>query len=543
MLNRRTFLKMSAAAGGLGLMEPVAALSKRAQPSGFFSVHSFIEEHPEAVFIMKTNVDKKTNGDAVKQAGLDFSKTVILPAKKGMLLSTIIPIKPNITDSCASKKYNPEETAKFPLEYGMGIVTDPYFVEGIIEGMRGLGMSADRFHVREVTTPWNFAPRGYVDMCWRQGVDIKPLYDNYKELDSNDLQWVSFDKSEVFKKAPYLWPINAKNTWLLNIAKFKAHGMSLTLCCKNLQGAMSTPFQHYCGADRTLRELGNYTVPKVFDRAKDNFKRHLAMGIPRWDRPDPEGDDGYRMDVWCSRTLDNVSHTPAGLAIIEGVYGRDGDGFLVGPNKGPYSDKEAWDYMTNYVIFGKDPYRVDIIGLWLAGHEAGNVGLYHIAMERGLSTVLDPRKIPVYLWENGTATAKKLQDFEKKPLLTYYMQRNYNGGNEPKYHLLDEPFDYSKVSEGPVNLPKSADARPLDNILPNPENEALSFEYALPRDADARLEILNGRGNTVAVLADSKKMRGYHMASWNIGRHAPGEYMFRFRTGDYSKTIRLALVK
>lgn len=537
MLNRRTFLKMTAAAGGLGMMGPVAAIAKRKQPSGFFSVHSFIEEHPEAVFVMKTNVDKKTNGEAIKQVGLDFSKSVIVPAKKGIPFSWIVPIKPNITDSFTSKKRYPKEANQFPLEYGMGIITDPYFVEGIIEGMKGLGISGKQFYVREVTNPWDFGPRGYVDMCWRQEADIRPLMDNYKDLDSNDLQWVEFKNSEIFKKAPYLWPVNAKNTWLVNIAKFKAHGMSLTLTCKNLQGAMSTPFQHYCGDERTVREINGYTIKDVLKRAKENYNRHVAAGIPRWKTQNEL--TGYTMDIWCSRTLDNVSHTPAGLHIIEGIYGRDGNGFLVGPNKGPYSDQEAWDYMTNYVIFGKDPFRVDIIGLWLGGHEAGNVGLYHIAIERGLSTVLDPRKIPVYLWENGAATLKKLDDFDRKPLKTYYLRLE----GEEKYHLLNEPFDYSKVAESPIKLPSTADARPLDNTLPTPENEALSFEYALPKDADARLEILNDRGKMIDVLADARAIKGYHMAAWNIGRHAPGEYAFRFRTADYTKTLRLTLAR
>ena len=536
MLNRRTFLRMTAAAGGLGAIEPITALAKRTQPSGFFSVHPFIEEHPEAVFVMKTNVDKKTNREAIKKVGLEFSQSVIVPAKKGVPLSTIVPIKPNLTNSFTSKEHFPEQAAKFPLEYGMGIVTDPYFVEGIIEGMRGLGMSGDRFYVREVTTPWDFAPRGYVNMCWRQGANIKALFDDYRELDPNDLQWVSFRNTEVFRKAPYLWPVNAKNTWLLNIAKFKAHGMGLTLCCKNLQGTMPTPFQHYCSADRTLREIESYTVKNVYARAKANYERHLAADFPRWRKQDDLG--GYMMDVWSSRTLDNVSHTPAGLHIIEGVYGRDGDGFLAGPNKGPYSDQEAWDYMTNYVIFGKDPYRVDIVGLWLGGHEAGNVGFYHIAMERGFSTVLDPRKIPVYLWENGTATLNRLDDFERKPLKTYYMQLE----NETKWRLLDEPFDYSKVAEGPRKLPETPCARVFDSTRPNPENNALSFEYALTRDGDARLEILNDQGRTIEVLADGYRSAGFHTAVWDAHYRTSGTYFYRFRWGNFSETKKIVLL-
>lgn len=537
MMNRRDFIKVSAAAGALGTIQPITALAKRQQPTGFFNVHPFIEEHPEAVFIMKTNVDKKTNGEAIKQVGLDFSKTVMVPSTKGIPLSRIIPVKPNITDSFTNKKMYPKEANMFPLEYGMGIVTDPYFVEGIIEGMKGLGMSGKQFYVREVTNPWDFEPRGYVNMCWRQDVDIRPLHENYKDLDSNDLQWVDFKNSEIYRKAAYLWPVNAKDTWLINIAKFKAHGMSLTLTCKNLQGTMATPFQHYCGDERTVKEIDGFTIRDVLKRAKENYNRHVAMGIPRWKTTNEIS--GYTMDIWCSRTLDNVSHTPAGIYIIEGVYGRDGDGFIYGPNKGPYYDQEAWDYMTNYVIFGKCPFRTDIIGLWLGGHEAGNVGLYHIAMERKLSNVLDPRKIPVYLWEDGKATLVKLEDLKRWALRTYYLQ--FEG--EDKYHMLDQPFDYSKVSEGPRVLPKTADARVLDSSIPNPENASISFEYGLPNTGYARLEILNGRGRTVDVLADGSAQRGYHMANWKIDRHATGDYVYRFRSGDRTKVERLALLK
>jgi hypothetical protein len=545
MTTRRNFIKMTAAVGGITLVNPITVLARRQQPSGFFSVHPFVEEHPEAVFIMKTAVDKKTNGEAIKKEGLIFSKSVLVPAAKGVPLSRIIPIKPNITDSFTDKKRYPKEANQFPLEYGRGIVTDSNFVEGVIEGMKGLGISKRQFYVREVTHPWDFGPRGYVDMCWRQEVDIRPLMDNFKELDSNDLQWVDFHNSHIFKKAPYLWPVNAKDTWLVNIAKFKAHGMSLTLTCKNLQGTMSTPFQHYCGDERTVREIDGYTIKDVLKRAKENYTRHAAMGIPRWKitkkSVNAYSDEltAYTMDIWCSRTLDNVSHTPAGIHIIEGIYGRDGDGFLYGPNKGPYHDQEAWDYMTNYVVFGKDPFRTDIIGLWLGGHEAGNVGLYHIAMERKLSNVLDPRKIPVYLWENGKATLIKLEDLKRWALKTYYLQSE----GEDKYHMLDQPYDYSRVSEGPQVLPKTACARVLNNSIPNPVNNAVSFEYGLPRTDDARLEILNDRGGAVDLLVDGTRKKGYHMAVWNIGKHSAGEYTFKFRSGDAIRMEKIALLK
>ena len=88
---------------------------------------------------------------------------------------------------------------------------------------------------------------------------------------------------------------------------------------------------------------------------------------------------------------------------------------------------KAMDFMSNNIIFGKDPFRVDIITHWLAGHEPGNFGLFHIGIERGLSNVLDPNDIPVYLWKNGRAKKVKLDSLKRTPLLTYYLRRNTNG--------------------------------------------------------------------------------------------------------------------
>ena len=116
------------------------------------------------------------------------------------------------------------------------------------------------------------------------------------------------------------------------------------------------------------------------------------------------------MELWAHRTVDNHAASPMGLHIIEGIYGRDGD-FNWGPN--PFGnennyDGRAWDYMTNVVIFGKSPYLVDIVGHWLGGHEPGNFGLFHIAMERGKLDVMNPMHIPVYEWQDGVAVRRPL---------------------------------------------------------------------------------------------------------------------------------------
>jgi len=91
-------------------------------------------------------------------------------------------------------------------------------------------------------------------------------------------------------------------------------------------------------------------------------------------------------------------------------------------------------------MFGKDPFRVDVIGLYLGGHEPGNVHLYRIAKERGLSDTFNPWEIPVYEWTDNGPVERKLTDFTRTPLKTIYLTRK----GEPELHLVSDPFDYDK---------------------------------------------------------------------------------------------------
>ena len=119
--------------GALGAVKPIRTLSARRQTSSeHFGVHPFIEGHPEAVFVMNTDVDVKTNSATKLTTGRLFANSVLLPVEKGGIpVTSMIPVKPNLTASQTNDK-------TFSLEYGMGIVTDPFFVEGVIEGMKSL---------------------------------------------------------------------------------------------------------------------------------------------------------------------------------------------------------------------------------------------------------------------------------------------------------------------------------------------------------------------------------------------------------------------
>ena len=548
MIDRRQFLKTVAAAGGTMAMGPVTSQASRAQDStGFFGVHPFVENNPDAVFIMKTGVADYLDSEAKKQAGVEFGRSVIIPREDGVPLTSLIPIKPNIRME-HGWNYTPgaQKTAESRISGYKG--TDGFFVEGIIESMKELGLSGSQFFIREVNQSTSNSD-DYPGVSERTGAELRNMSQKVGVISENDLVWVDTPEGIWFRKIPYLWPINAPDTWLLNIAKFKAHSMGLTLCAKNLQGSIALNYQAHCNAynDPMDMDYANHKNPDALQDIMANYERHLADGYPRWDRPGTgTWNSGIGMETWASRCIDNNRYTNAGLHIIEGIYGVDGH-FQRGPNpQGNENIKngESWEYPTNVIIFGMNSYHVDIVGHYLGGHEPGNLGLFHMAMENGLSKFLDPRSIPLYEWSEGTAVMTPIDDFERTPLLTYYMQRDYNGTVEENYwHLIDEPFDYGTVDVADTQNVDRPHSFVLHQNRPNPFNPNTSIEFGIPEAGNVRLEIYNLQGQLVDVLADGWHSAGSHMAAWNTDTQASGVYFYRFRYGGATETRSMTLLK
>jgi hypothetical protein len=315
--------------------------------------------------------------------------------------------------------------------------------------------------------------------------------------------------------------------------------MGLSLCSKNLQGTNARPYVAHCTAwGNTMTGVDtNHIVQDAFNGIKTNYDRHKAAGIARWDLPGGAGVQagGLWMETHSSRCLDNNSVLHPLINIIEGVYGREGP-FVHGPG----SDGKAIDQMTNVVIFGKNSRHVDIIGTYLAGHEPGNFGFFHLALERGLSKYLNPRDVPLYEWKlDGSATPTGLDNFTRTPIRTLYLQK----AGEAQYHLVNEPYDYSGITAVETIKHSKPDAFALTQNFPNPFNPSTSIQYYIPKSGDVRLEIFDIRGTLVDVLVDSHMAAGDHVTVWRSDRRPSGTYFYRLLYGGTSLTKSMVLLK
>ena len=99
-------------------------------------------------------------------------------------------------------------------------------------------------------------------MCERNNFNLKNLSTkDFWELGDE----IIFKKIDgvVFKEAGYMAPMNAPDTFLINIAKFKSHQMGITASIKNLQGITGRKFHQFCG--------GHFDIFKSYDKRYHQF--------------------------------------------------------------------------------------------------------------------------------------------------------------------------------------------------------------------------------------------------------------------------------
>ena len=150
----------------------------------------------------------------------------------GIPISHRIVLKPNV---CSVR-------SKRPHVENWGTGTDPQFYEGMVMGLKELGLK--KFHFVEANNfhAWNF--RGFVDINERHGIEMNEPERRIRNFrDGYDMTWSKVPDAVVYSRIPHYAPVNEPDTWLLNIAKWKAHGMCLTQSVKNEQGLVVLPYR------------------------------------------------------------------------------------------------------------------------------------------------------------------------------------------------------------------------------------------------------------------------------------------------------------
>lgn len=78
---------------------------------------------------------------------------------------------------------------------------------------------------------------------------------------------------------------------------------------------------------------------------------------------------------------------------------------------------------------------------------------------------------------------------------------------------------------------------------PNPFGSLTSIEFSIGLDGPARLEVLDARGEPIALLVNHHLDPGTYTVQWDAGPWPAGLYYYRLVSGTWSQTERMMLVK
>jgi hypothetical protein len=79
--------------------------------------------------------------------------------------------------------------------------------------------------------------------------------------------------------------------------------------------------------------------------------------------------------------------------------------------------------------------------------------------------------------------------------------------------------------------------------FPNPFNPTTTIKYDVPKNTFVKIKVYDVTGKQVADLVNKEVEAGSYEVNWNGIENASGIYFYRIETKDYTKVLRMVLIK
>ena len=92
-----------------------------------------------------------------------------------------------------------------------------------------------------------------------------------------------------------------------------------------------------------------------------------------------------------------------------------------------------------------------------------------------------------------------------------------------------------------------ADAAPaaftVSQNSPNPFNPATTITFTLAKAGKTTVDVYNAAGQKIDTPVNSSLSAGSHSVTWNAGKFSAGVYFYTVKSGNFSKTMKMTLLK
>ena len=150
--------------------------------------------------------------------------------------------------------------------------------------------------------------------------------------------------------------------------------------------------------------------------------------------------------------------------------------------------------------------------------------------------------------ERELARSKGLRDKLNGPLITgeppyVFDDINVEGGKTYRYWLEAVDVGGGVEEYGPTEATAGAGlpaSFALGNARPNPSSGTTAIPFALPEDAQIKLEVYDIAGRKVATLADGRLCAGEHTRE--VAGLPPGNYIYRLEATGFTSSRKLVVI-
>lgn len=137
---------------------------------------------------------------------------------------------------------------------------------------------------------------------------------------------------------------------------------------------------------------------------------------------------------------------------------------------------------------------------------------------------------------DGYGTTTEVQD--------YYFTDNFPVKGTSYYRLIQRDFDGTEKIYGPKEVNYTGvNTYSLAQNYPNPFNPTTKLSFNTAETGHVTLTVYNLTGEKVAELVNETLEAGYYSYDFNASGFASGIYLAKISAGEFTKTIKMTLIK
>jgi hypothetical protein len=119
------------------------------------------------------------------------------------------------------------------------------------------------------------------------------------------------------------------------------------------------------------------------------------------------------------------------------------------------------------------------------------------------------------------------------------------GSNTQHIHWVAFDSDHGVITDGSGTAVEEEGqaAFSVDAAYPNPANPTTTIGFTIPEAGHVTVDVYNVAGQKVDTLVNSEMTSGKHSVVWDGAGFSAGVYFYTVKSGDFSKTMKVTLLK